>query len=398
MLFGGGARQVSVDDLERILNEAFDSKISGINAKASFLADGIDEARAMLIQACERFDSNDAKPDTEYMRAANVKQIMEQKPLYTSGLRRILGSASQAEAKNLYSSYHSRLESARSIMEEVLKLNNKFRPVLEAYSNELGKFKAGFSTMERYVKELGSRLESKSAEFNEYRSVLEEIDKLKAFEGELAALSNANADIDGSKAKEGQEAALEELSKRLSQKMAEINAIDRSIADVKANMAHVLSPLDKAARKYEHGMSKMYLTHYIEDPIGRLSGDAGAMSDFAKQAAALKKEIEENRISVKNRMEALQALEFILRGDMQSFLDEVAILETKRAPLQEEANDVRAAMRDMERIQAGKRKEIMAADELRSRIQKVAVAQEASTRKIEDMFDSYYKIQIKITV
>jgi len=401
MPLGSGGKEVGLDELEQLLNSAFDSKISGINAKASSLVKGIDDAKALLLQACDQFDMNEAAPDTEYMRIANTKQIKEQKPLYTAGLRRIIGLERQADAKNLYSSYYSRLSSARSMMDDILKINNKFRPVLEAYANHLSRFRAGFSTMGRYVKELNARLGSRAQDFDEYKRVLEEIEKMKTFDDELASLGKISADMADGKSGDTaeQEKDAEELAKRLSVKMAEINEIDRAIGDVKANIMHILSPLDKAARKYEHGLSsKMYLTHYMEDPVGRLSGSDEAMKEFTKLVSALKKEIEESRIVVKNRIEALQAIEFILRGDMLSFLKEIELLEAKSRPLGREADSIRGLIREIDRAQAGKRKSAMAADEIRGRLERVAAARESATRKTEELLERYYKMQIKIAL
>ncbi len=398
MAFENGAREARLDELEQLLNGAFDSKISSINAKASFLIRGMEDAKAMLLQACDQFDRNEAAPDTEYMRFANIKQIKEQKLTYTAGIRRVIGSEGAADAKNLYSSYYSKLSSSKSMMDDILKINNKFRPVLEAYANHLSKFKSGFNTMERYVKELDSRLGSRAQDFDEYKKVVDEIEKLKAFNDELATLGSVSADMDDGRGGDTaqQDKDIEELSKKLSVKMAEINEIERAVGDVKANIMHILSPLEKAARKYEHGLSKMYLTGYMEDPVGRLSGNGEAMKEFTVQVAALKKEIEENRVVVKNRIEALQAIEFILRGDMLTFLNEIELLEVKRKPLEREANGIGGTIREIDRSQTGKRKIVMAADELHGRLDRLVAARDAAARKVEELFERCYKVQVKV--
>ncbi len=161
MLFNSGANEVRMEELEGLLNSAFDQKLSSINSKASALILNIEQAKLMLEEACDRFDKSGAPPDRESIRAASESYVVEQKSVYTASLRRLIDAERPLDESNLYTSYHSKLVAARALMDEILKVNNKFRIVLEAYANELGRFRSAYSAMERAVKDLGTRLETK---------------------------------------------------------------------------------------------------------------------------------------------------------------------------------------------------------------------------------------------
>lgn len=399
VLFDGGNKEVRVDELEGMLNKAFDEKISLMNSKASSLILGIEQAKSMLIDACGRFERSDAPPDRENIRAASESYVIEQKSVYTGSLRRLIGADRPTDDKNFYTSYHSKLMSAKSLMEEMLKLNNKFRIVLEAYANELGRFRNAYSAMERAVKELGMRLESKGTELKEYNSLLQEIEKMSAFSRELEELSEAGRELDreaGTASAKSTDSAAQ-MRGDLSGKRAEIANIDKAIFDARNTITARLAPLEKPARKYEHGTtSKMHLTYYLEDPVGSLSGKEESMREFTKHVISLKKEIQENRITAKNAHEVMQAADFVLNEDISQFLNEIEILKGKRRALLQESSELESSVRDVDRIEGEKVRKVTAASELKEELGRIESARNTAKSSIESMFERFYRKRIRV--
>ena len=399
MLFDGGMKEARMDELEGMLNKAFDEKLSSINSRASGLILNIEQAKSMFIDACGRFDKSAAPPDRESIRAASESYVIEQKSVYTSSLRRLINADRPTDDKNLYTSYHSKLASAKALMDEILKVNNKFRIVLEAYANELGRFRSAYTAMERAVKDLGMRLDSKGTELKEYNSLLQEIEKLAAFSLELEELGMAGEELDTeagvASAKSTDSAA--RLRESLSAKHKEIANIDKAIFDVRNTITARLAPLEKPARKYEHGTtSKMHLTYYLEDPVGTLAGREESMREFAKHVISLKKEIQENRISVKNAQEVLQAADFVLNETISQFLAEIEILKSKRRAVHQEAAELEGSVREIDRIEGEKTRKATAASELKEELGRIESARNAARDSIESMFGRFYRKRIRV--
>ena len=237
MLFGDGAKEVKLGELEGVLDRAFDDKLSSINSKASGLILGIEQSKQTFIEACDRFENSRSTPDRESIRAGSESYVVEQKSIYIGALRRVIKAESSLSNKNLYTSYHSKLASARGLMDEILKINNKFRIVLEAYANELGRFKSTYTSIDRAVKELGTRLDSKATELKEYNDVLQEIEKLAAFNKESKELEAISREIESGPAadidKEAS-AVAEQFRRELAAKTLEIGNTDRAVADAKS--------------------------------------------------------------------------------------------------------------------------------------------------------------------
>lgn len=402
MLFDGGMKEARMEELEGMLDKAFDDKLSSINSKASGLILGIEQAKQVFLEACDRFENSSATPDRESIRAGSESYVVEQKSVYIGALRRIIKAESSLSNKNLYTSYHSKLASGRGLMDEILKINNKFRIVLEAYANELGRFKNAYTLMDRALKELQMRLDSKATEFKEYNDLLQEIEKLEAFSRELEELEAVSREFEGGAAadidKEAN-AAAGQFRGELAAKTLEIGSIDRAIADARSTILAHLAPLDKPARKYEHGTtSKMHLTYYLEDPVGTLSNREAGLREFSQHVVSLKKEIDESRIEVKNRREVAQAMDFVLNENIVQFLNEIEILKGKRKGIEQEIRELERSIREIDRTEGEKRRKVMAAGEIKENMQRVKAARNTAIKNIEGMFERFYRKKLKVTL
>lgn len=388
-----------LDELESLIDMSFDSKLSGLNSKASSLIEGFDEARRAFLDACEVFGNNESEPDFEYARVANPKHVKEQKGAYISALKRIINDYKVEEKRNAYMSQMSRLAEAKRMMDEMLKLNNKFRLVLEGYSNSLGKFRSAYSLMEKRTRELESKLESRSHDFSEYNRLMGEIEKLKAFVGEIAALERAKDNKGYEAVEAGGGGGLESLRAELSKKAAELDIIERSIDDVKAEISHIVSPIERAARKYVHGIGpSMHLLDYINDPVGRLARNPDAMQDFLRQVEGLRKEIDSDRISIKNRMEALQAISLILKENLSALINEIGVLHGKAGPIISEIEDLKKEVRGLESNEESKKRVEQNARMIEERLGALAKARDGAKRKIEEMAKGYYGLELRVVL
>jgi len=402
MLFDGGVKEVRIEELESMLNKAFDDKLSSINSKASGLILGIEQAKQVFLEACDHFENSDVAPDRESIRVGSESYVVEQKLIYIGALKRVIKTESSSSNKNLYTSYHSKLASARGLMDEILKINNKFRIVLEAYANELGRFKNAYTLMERAVKELQMRLDSRATEYKEYNDVLQEIERLVAFSIEMKELEAVSKEFEGGPAADIDKeatAASDRFRGELANKILEIGNVDRAIADARSTIVSHLAPLDKPARKYEHGTtSKMHLTYYLNDPVGTLSNREDSLREFSQHVVSLKKEIDENRIEVKNRREVTNAIGFVLNENISQFLNEIEILKGKRRVIEQEMRELERSIRDIDRTEGEKRRKVIAASEMKESMQRIKSARDASAKNIESMFERFYRKRLKVAL
>ncbi len=395
MQFGGTKRSIGIEHIEEELNAAFDKELEPVNSKISSIMARFESAREALADACGQLDSETALPDIEYMSDSAIRHIAEQKSVYAGALRRLLGGYGADQKKNRYSYYIAALGRMKLLLDEILKLNGKFRLVLEGYANRLGKFRSSFSSMEKLVKEMEAVVSSKEADFKKYNEILSEIERLRAFSDEFAGLSSAEKTAEGGG--EGREKEIEALNALLKNKSAELDVIRRSIAEVELGILHITSPIEKAAKKYAHGIgSSMKLLSYINDTIGSLEGNQEAMKDFIVHAESLRKEIESERISVKNRAEAIQALELIIRGNVGALIEEINILKSKAEPIMREIESIKKEIDDIARESEHKRVKIKESEELERKIAELSRAKELSKRKVEELFLRNYRMQVSL--
>ncbi len=395
--FGGIKKNIGIGGIEAELNLSFERKLGSVNAKASAIIKRFDGARDALIDACGQLERDSSLPDIDYISNSVAMRVAEQKKVYTSALKRILSGYKVEEKKNLYMSHLATLEGMKGMLDEVLKLNGKFRMVLEGYANSLGRFRSSFSLMERLAKEMDSIVSSKEKEFKEYNEILGEIERLRAFSEELGGLSAIRSRKAIKSGVDGRSAEMEMLKSLLAKKSAELDLIERSIDGVSMEILHITSPIEKAARKYAHGIaSSARLLAYISDPVGTIAGNPDAMKDFMMYVESLRKEIASGRILVKNQVEAVQALELVMKGNLGALVDEIAILKAKEGPIMLEIGSIKKDMDRIDREAEHNRAEIKESEALEEKLRNLSKAMSLSKSKIEELFSRYYRMQISL--
>ncbi len=399
MQFGGAKKTIGIDFIEAELNSAFDKELESINSRISSIMAKFDSSREALHYACGQMERETALPDIEYMNDSAIRHIAEQKSTYIGALRRMLESYGVEQKKNRYAYYLAILGSMKSLLDEILKLNGKFRLVLEGYANRLGKFRSSFSSMEKLAKEMETVVSSKEADFKRYNEVLSEIERLRAFSDEFDGLTRAEeiTHTESTDPIAGNEERVQVLNGMLTKKSAELDVIMRSIEGVEMEILHITSPIEKAAKKYAHGIgSSMMLLSYINNTVGSLEGNPEAMKNFVLHAESLKKEIESGRIYIKNKMEAIQALELVIKGNVGALIEEISILKSKAAPVMQEIDSIKRRLDEISRENEHKKVKLRESEDLVQRIAELSKAKELSKKKIEELFLRNYRMQITL--
>ncbi len=405
MLFGRGKQKDSEDvlviHLVPLLNELFDRKLGSLEAKAHSIVVGIRASRDAFLEACSAFEASEAEPDREGLRNVSQTFINEQKKAYINALRRILSAEAAGESDNIYNRYESELANIEYAKNEILKVNARFRLVLESYSNGLDMFRASFSSMERYAKALKAELTLRSREVGEYREILESIQKLVAFREELEEIRKASADIGGSanEARSSKEQEMSQVRMKISELGERLTAANKGISDIKSRISLTMAPLAKATKKYEHGMqSKKVLSYYIENPVDTLFRATEEYGQFYKNVLSLKKEMESGKVDVKNRQQAIAAADFILSGTLSALIEEIGVLESSRKPIVDEMAELERISRDISRAERGEAERIRSASDIIKEEENIRKAQKMLKGQIESLFERYYKRLIKIDI
>lgn len=404
MFFGRGGsdkiENISLDNLPIFLNDTFDKRLGNLEMKASYLVAEMEASKRSFIEACERFEKSLNGPDLEYMRVASQTFIKEQKGAYTTALRRMFVRQVDKQHENAYIRYKAKLDEIETIINEILKINNKFKAVLQAYSNELDMFKSSFSSMEKHAKALRYEIDSRAREFEEYRSVMGNVDKILAFYDELEMTNKARAELENKSAtKETDASALRTTESARESKVAELALISKSISEIKSKAQAMLAPLDKAARKYEHGLHvKRPISYYLDSPIEHFSRNRVEYTEFSKSISSLKKEIESGKIDLKNRSGIQGAIDFVLSGALMGLVEEVEMLDDKKRPIQSEVSELELVGRDLTRAERSKTERNRSISEIKGDIERINKAIEMTKRSIEELFLKYYKKRVNITL
>src|SRR5271156_3098190 len=91
MLFGKeGKDTVSLGQLDGLLNSSLNRKLANLDARASNIAKDMQRSKLQFSEACREFEKLQIEPEKENMYINNVSVIKNQKPFYSTALRRII--------------------------------------------------------------------------------------------------------------------------------------------------------------------------------------------------------------------------------------------------------------------------------------------------------------------
>ncbi len=323
MLFRKPAAEItlSIDQLAGYLQERFDAKMAGFAGECSELLERASRCKADFASACESFGSLTAEPDLEYTPNASASFVKESKSAYIKSMRALLAKhEKRADDANVYSRYKVEQEELEAFIGEVLHANGQFGLVLTAYSNDIERLRRAFTTIERANVSLKRVIAAHEPDYEDYASLSDEIEKLKILTLELAALNAASAAPVANLAMQKPENS--DLAAKLAAERAALKDVVDHASNLEKEIAAILLPLERSARKYAHSqVKKSRLLEYITKPTSTLV-DKESRSDLLEAVKKMGAEVDAGKMQVKSMERVLGSVDAIKDGSLFRLLDE----------------------------------------------------------------------------
>ncbi len=398
MFFGKSKEAESIPESGMIasLNQSFDSKLSGLDEKASRTLEDIAKARNAFEQACERFGALEKEPDTDFIRATSTTYVKEQRGAYLNLMKRILAAhPARKHEGNVYESYHSTMLDIETLLSEVLRANATFKMVLDAYPNDLGPFKKAFGSIEMHWRILKSEIEARGSDLMEYNHLLSQIRSLVALSDEIKELNHEIVQLSSAAPKHADAAEISRLREKIALLNVQRETISRKLAELKSEIGVILGTIDKPARKHDYlSLYKPKLTAMLDNPS--LLAQEERYREFCSQVADMKNEIEKGTISVKNANEVRKAIGLVLNGRIKVILESIEELKINKLPLENEMRDIERMLQELNDVVSGASRRETALRDSQARLAEIRKEQEEYRASIELLFSNYYKRRIKI--
>jgi hypothetical protein len=403
MLFGRGnpkAEQVQIGGVMPMLNSIFEQRMSKLDSQASRTLGNFEAAKGAFLAACDNFERLQVEPDMENVYfTTKTTYLKDLKVSYVTALRRIVNSSEMPEGgETTYHRYQSQLEWLQRMINEILRVNKTFKPVLDTYSRHLERFKFSFANLERLTSELGGEVGFYSGDFRRYSELK---DKIDALIGSLNELQSIGEELAG--ASEGQidtakyDARKEVLRSEIEKRSAEVRQIESSASEARKQISIMFSSIDKAARKHDHlSLSKVKLSSYIEDPGRTIMRYDESYSDFISQVESLKKEIEMGKVQVKNSDEVQAAIRGILDGSIKKAEARISEGEGLSAPARKEIKGMEDELKEIAAFEKTKSESVARKASLEAMAKDLNTECVSLKTEIERMFDEFYKKRLQI--
>ncbi|MEM3296394.1 MAG: hypothetical protein QW696_00650 [Candidatus Micrarchaeaceae archaeon] len=407
MLFGRHeAEEVAVGSLNGYAIALFDSKLRKVNARCGRSLAKLESALKDFESACIELGALEAVPDLESISSGASKAIAEQKPRYVKELTSVIASLRQDLSKvsepTKYEEVLAKKTLIEGAVEDMLKLNSLFRGVLIGYGGYFGDIKRTFKAVENSLSALKFDIDGGSVDFLNHKNLVVLAGKLTALLGEFSASSAENSALrqnskfaDNHSTNESERAKLlgriDEISKN-------IESAEQKKKSVIASINSMLAPLERAARKYDHGSaSKFKLADAIKNPLDAIH-DSESYSRFVAALKDMQSKIAAIEPNPKELDLIQQQLGMVLSSNILDSIYEISEFEGKENALLGELNDAKALLADIDRIRKGK-EDIENAIKANEEKQAAILAKISSTKEnIEKLFYVYYKKKVRIRI
>jgi hypothetical protein len=400
-MFGKPAPEVKLDlsQLPLYLDTCFDNKLRKLESNAEQLINEIERSKSEFESACDAFDRSEEAPDTEYTPRISASYIKSSKSAYIKSLHSIFTQHRHAAGSgNIYSKYSYEQAEIEDLINSVLKTNMQFNSVLLGYSSSLGNFKRTFSVIERCNKNLKGELGLWSREVEEYRAVSESLHKLEASIEERDKIKYAMKEgIDASKSHPiDSEGIKNDLTKKFDEEKSKLRHIETRRSALEANMASILLPLERAARKYDHYVGgRSNFTDYITKPLENIT-DKSTHDQFMHIVDSLSKEIDSGKLEIKNRGLAIHSVEAVKKGEVMDAISEIRSLDGQISAIRQSINGLEHTINEIKGYQKNSLDMQAEQDRLRHRDAVLANDQASIKKDIEEKFLRYYKVKVLI--
>lgn len=398
MFFGRGnaSENVQLKELAGTLNRLFNEKLRLLEAKGANLIKELKYNETEFVNACDDFEALSAEPDLDYIYTTNTGFIKSQKSSYAKNLKHIMSSTPIIDNPIIYSKYSAVLYDTELKINSVLKNNSLFKMVVLAYANHLSNFKRVFSSMERLRNTIRREIENYNEEYSEYKTTMDNVQSLLAMEEELHLIKENEQTLKSKPSTHGLRSEEAELKEKITKKTLEIEEIDGKIAGISSRIEMLLSPLNRAARKYDHlSLEKTKLMDLMNDPVGKIATEQD-YNKFADLVNGMKKEINLGRIDVKNTKEAEQQIAKIFNENLYALIQDKRSLSSRRSSIHEELRSFQAIMQDIEENERREKSYADTISDIAKRIGELQKSQSSLKNTTEALFLRCYKKRINI--
>ncbi len=397
-MFGRHPPEIKIDfeQLPNYLDQCFDAKLKDLASNASRIMKALESAKYQFEKACDDFEKNESEPDTEDTPRLSVSYIKGSKAAYIKSLRSVLVRHQHAESgRNIYSRYNYEQLQAEEMINSVLKTNMQFSAVLLGYSDRLGDFKRAFSTIEKCNKNLKDEMGMWSAEEEEHARISNEIGRINTLTEGRAALRSAIERISSQKIPHGIDQKPQD-AQMLDEEKGRLRELEGRRSSLEAEIASMMMPLERAARKYDHSVGKhSSASDYITKPTQKIT-DGASYSEFQRIIGVIYKEMEAGRLEIKNRAAAQRSFDAIMSGDVLNDIEAARSLD-------DQLSEKRSIVKDLERVSEELRAHEYDAKtmeeekaELQHNDEEMAAEQESIRKSIEEEFAKFYNVKVSI--
>ncbi|MGC8662681.1 MAG: hypothetical protein ACP5RT_02760 [Candidatus Micrarchaeia archaeon] len=260
MFFKNSILEIDIDNLDKLLVELFENKISAFLSRANSIKTEVDSSIRSFNASIEKFKSSTAEPDSEDLYISDLSSIKSGKTSYANALMLCMHVVDLQENGTPYEKYLAFLDELKKEIEKVKRTNASFRTVFFAYSGSLKQIKENFSKIEASASKLGKELDRYNNYFNSYSKTRDEVKHLLDFVKEASSINAGKYHPP-----EPIEDEIKSLEHRLSEIKKKLSELDKKETNLKSSIKSQLAPFYRASKKFDHSLNKN-LHIFIEDP------------------------------------------------------------------------------------------------------------------------------------
>ncbi len=381
--------------LEALAKRVFDSRLGWLESRGSRITKELSSAERTFMHACDSLDMVTAEPVTENLFRVKPESIRLQKSGYVTALRSAFVHPAYGDT-TIHGRYSAELSALESSINKVLTTNAQFKFVLVGYASHIGQLKESFSRIEQLRNELKRELERADSELAIYNGIMPTIERLAALAEEEKQITAQMSGVAS-----GREESVAEreagLKAAIKEKQSERDKVSAEASAAKSSVELVLSPLERAARKYDHLVAqKTRLSEFIERPL-ELITDGPGYAEFRGKLNDLKGWINAGKVDVRDARDTASRIESILGQDLRAQAIAAKGLSAKKAVIDEELISLHQTMESVSAIGKKHRDKEAALSRMDEQLKSIAQQRPAIRSQIEQRFLSDYKMRIRIS-
>lgn len=402
MFFGRDRpEEIKLSDLYKLLESSFEGRLGSLGSKAVSIIKDLERETKNFGSACDYLEKHDAEPHTGNIYFQDTASLKEQKIAYTRAVKRILKGLSLTPDKDLntYSRYKGMLSNVDIFINDILKTNANFKPVMFCFGNGLKGMRNTFSEIEKSRDKLRREIESRTDEAHGYDTLIERLDTLSMQDEEMRLMRQSITDLkirlQGSDSNEDR-LNIEKLETELKDKRTEVAKAKKVVAEASVKINILCAPLDRASKKFDHGsLRKRRLHDFIDNPVEAIA----TKSDYDTFLALLNElydSVESGFVEVRSKSETKSQISGLVNLNIHEKINLLKTDKDKIVSLERELSLIEKTLSDMysSKIERGDiEKDI---EKTERNLEETVRAHALNKKAIEEMFAKNYKKQISI--